>query len=53
MLEEAVGTLRWLWGDAPAAPASRHFSVSAEPLNPGPVQRPRLSESFRSYGTCK
>ena len=42
MLDEAVGTLRWLWGDAPSAPASRHFSVSAEPLNPGPVQRPRI-----------
>ena len=42
MLDEAVGTLRWLWGDAPSAPASRHFSVSAEPLKPGPVQLPRI-----------
>ena len=42
MLDEAVGTLRWLWGNAPSAPASRHFSVSAEPLKPGPVQRPRI-----------
>ena len=42
MVDEAVGTLRWLWGDAPAARASRHFSVSAAPLKPGPVQRPRI-----------
>ena len=42
MLEETVGILRWLWGDAPSAPASRHCSVSAETLNPAPVQRPRI-----------
>jgi len=42
MLEETVRTLRWLWGDAPAAPTSRHYSVSAEPLKPAPVQRPRI-----------
>src|SRR6516165_10519060 len=42
MLDETARTLRWLWGDAPAAPASRHYSVSAEPLNPPPVQRPRI-----------
>ena len=42
MVDEAVGTLRWLWGDAPAARAGRHFSVSAAPLKPGPVQRPRI-----------
>jgi alkanesulfonate monooxygenase SsuD/methylene tetrahydromethanopterin reductase-like flavin-dependent oxidoreductase (luciferase family) len=42
MLDETVRTLRWLWGDAPEAPASRHYSVSAEPLKPAPVQRPRI-----------
>ena len=43
MLDETVRTLRWLWGDAPAAaPASRHYSVSAEPLKPAPVQLPRI-----------
>ena len=42
MLDETVRILRWLWGDAAAAPASRHYSVSAEPLQPAPVQRPRI-----------
>jgi alkanesulfonate monooxygenase SsuD/methylene tetrahydromethanopterin reductase-like flavin-dependent oxidoreductase (luciferase family) len=42
MLDETARTLRWLWGDAPEAPASRHYSVSAEPLKPAPVQRPRI-----------
>jgi len=42
MLDETARALRWLWGDAPAAPTSRHYSVSAEPLQPAPVQRPRI-----------
>jgi alkanesulfonate monooxygenase SsuD/methylene tetrahydromethanopterin reductase-like flavin-dependent oxidoreductase (luciferase family) len=42
MLDETARTLRWLWGDAPSAPAKRQYSVSAEPLKPAPVQRPRI-----------
>jgi len=42
MVDETVRTLRWLWGDAPMAPTMRHYSVSAEPLKPAPVQRPRI-----------
>ncbi len=42
MLDETVRTLRWLWGDAPSAPRTRHYSVSAEPLKPAPIQRPRI-----------
>lgn len=42
MVDETVEVLRWLWGDAPVAPVGRHFNVSAAPLKPGPVQRPRI-----------
>lgn len=42
MLDETVRILRWLWGNAPTAPAGRHYNVSAQPLKPAPVQRPRI-----------
>ncbi len=41
-LDEVVGLIRYLWGEAPAPPPAKHFTVSAPPLSPGPVQRPRI-----------
>jgi alkanesulfonate monooxygenase SsuD/methylene tetrahydromethanopterin reductase-like flavin-dependent oxidoreductase (luciferase family) len=41
-LEEAIGIVRALWGDADALPPSKHFAVTAPPLRPGPVQQPRV-----------
>jgi alkanesulfonate monooxygenase SsuD/methylene tetrahydromethanopterin reductase-like flavin-dependent oxidoreductase (luciferase family) len=42
MLDETVGILRWLWGDTSTPPVGRHYNVTATPLKPGPVQRPRI-----------
>jgi alkanesulfonate monooxygenase SsuD/methylene tetrahydromethanopterin reductase-like flavin-dependent oxidoreductase (luciferase family) len=42
MLDETVGILRWLWGDSATAPVGRYCNVSAAPLKPGLVQRPRI-----------
>jgi alkanesulfonate monooxygenase SsuD/methylene tetrahydromethanopterin reductase-like flavin-dependent oxidoreductase (luciferase family) len=41
-LEEAIGIVRALWGDADALPSSKYFAVTAPALQPGPVQRPRI-----------
>jgi alkanesulfonate monooxygenase SsuD/methylene tetrahydromethanopterin reductase-like flavin-dependent oxidoreductase (luciferase family) len=41
-LDEAIGLLRQLWGDAPAAPPGKHFAVDVPPLPGGPAQRPRI-----------
>lgn len=41
-LDETLGLLRYLWGEVPEPPAPRYFSISAPPLLPGPVQRPRI-----------
>jgi alkanesulfonate monooxygenase SsuD/methylene tetrahydromethanopterin reductase-like flavin-dependent oxidoreductase (luciferase family) len=41
-LEETIGIVRALWGDADTMPPSKHFAVTAPPLRPGPVQRPRV-----------
>lgn len=41
-LDEAIGLLRYLWGEDPAPPAPKHFAVSASPLQPGPAQLPRI-----------
>jgi alkanesulfonate monooxygenase SsuD/methylene tetrahydromethanopterin reductase-like flavin-dependent oxidoreductase (luciferase family) len=41
-LDEAIGLLRHLWGDAPAAPPAKHFAVEAPPRAGGPIQRPRI-----------
>ena len=41
-LEEAIGIIRALWGDADTLPPSKYFAVNAPPLRPGPVQRPRV-----------
>jgi alkanesulfonate monooxygenase SsuD/methylene tetrahydromethanopterin reductase-like flavin-dependent oxidoreductase (luciferase family) len=42
LLDETVGILRWLWGDSATAPVGRYCNLSAAPLKPGPVQRPRI-----------
>ncbi len=41
-LDEAIGLLRYLWGEELAPVAQKHFAVSAAPLSPGPVQQPRI-----------
>lgn len=42
MLDDTARVLRWLWGDTPTTPVSRHYNVSAQPLTPAPVQQPRI-----------
>lgn len=42
VLDEAIGLLRYLWGEDPAPPAPKHFAVSASPLQPAPAQLPRI-----------
>ena len=41
-LDETIGLLRWLWGEASAPPEPKHFAVSASALRPGPTQQPRI-----------
>ena len=56
MLDEAVRTLRSLWGDAPAAPAEPTLSARpAEPLRPEPVPTasdPRSSSLEAASGSA-
>lgn len=41
-LEETVGVLRGLWGEAPLAPPGPRFGVDSAALTPPPAQRPRV-----------
>jgi alkanesulfonate monooxygenase SsuD/methylene tetrahydromethanopterin reductase-like flavin-dependent oxidoreductase (luciferase family) len=41
-LEETIGIVRALWGDVDTMPPSKHFAVTAPPLQPGPIQQPRV-----------
>jgi alkanesulfonate monooxygenase SsuD/methylene tetrahydromethanopterin reductase-like flavin-dependent oxidoreductase (luciferase family) len=41
-LDEAIGLLRYLWGEDPAPAEQKHFAVSAAPLPHGPGQQPRI-----------
>lgn len=41
-LDEGIELLRYLWGERAQPPAATYFPVSAPPLQPRPVQQPRI-----------